>query len=184
MMKKEPRRSFFDRETFIILLVVCSGIVATLSFDFFDSPEPSSEPQTTNNAMPPDATKSSSTQVIISSETVPLSTGDEPTDQLFIQSGCAVCHTIPGIGVAKGKEGPRLMLRINGPKRLADPNYQGRATTVREYIMESILDPGAYVVPGYPDRVMPRWYGKKLNAKALDRISSYLETLPIDPPQS
>ena len=182
MMKKESRRSYFDRETFIILLIVCSGIVATLSFDFFDRPEPSSEPQASNDTTPPDSIPSSPTPVIISLETVPLSTGDESTDQLFIQSGCAVCHTIPGIGVAKGREGPRLILRINGPKRLADPNYEGRATTVREYIMESILEPGAYVVPGYPDRVMPRWYGKKLNAKALDRISSYLESLPIDSP--
>jgi len=99
-------------------------------------------------------------------------------NQLFVQSGCAVCHTIPGIDSAKGREGPRLVLGINGPKRLADPNYQGTATTVHEYIIESILNPGAYVVPGYPDRVMPRWYGKKLNAKAIDRIASYLKGLP------
>jgi hypothetical protein len=31
------------------------------------------------------------------------------------------------------------------------------------------------VVPGYSDRVMPRWYGKRLNAMALDRIAEYLE---------
>jgi hypothetical protein len=33
------------------------------------------------------------------------------------------------------------------------------------------------VVPGYSDRVMPRWYGKRLNAKALDRMANYLEYL-------
>ena len=101
----------------------------------------------------------------------------KPIDKLFVQSGCAACHTIPGIDAAKGREGPRLVLGTNGPKRLADSNYRGTATTVQEYITESILTPGVYVVPGYPDRVMPRWYGKRLNAKALDRISTYLLSL-------
>jgi hypothetical protein len=60
---------------------------------------------------------------------------------------------------------------------MADPNYQGTAESVREYIQESILSPGVYIVPGYSDRVMPRWYGKRLNAKSLDRIAHYLEGL-------
>jgi len=173
-----PPRAFLDKETLIILMVVCCGIVATLSFVIFDSPDSSSDSQALSHKTPQVPKTNISSQVTISSGTVPLSTGDEPINQLFIQSGCAVCHTIPGIEAAKGREGPGLVLGINGPKRLADPNYKGSATTVREYIMESILTPGAYVVSGYPDRVMPRWYGKKLNAKALDRIASYLEDLP------
>lgn len=177
MSKKVPSRPFFDQETFIILIVVCSGIIATLSVLLFDSPNPLPEAKPVPTKPPMSPSISPLNQVVISSENVPLSTGDEPIDQLFIQSGCAVCHTIPGIAAAKGREGPALVLGTNGPKRLADSNYKGTAVTVHEYIMESILDPGAYVVPGYPDRVMPRWYGKKLNAKALDRISSYLEAL-------
>ena len=167
-----------SQETFIILLVVCCGIIATLSFVIFDPPHPSSAPQAVTKNTSQVTAMNSPGQIVVSSKSVPLSTGDEPIDQLFIQSGCAVCHTIPGIEPAKGREGPRLVLGINGPKRLADPNYKGTATTVGEYITESILNPGAYVVPGYPDRVMPRWYGKKLNAKALDRIALYLEALP------
>ena len=178
MTKKVPPRSFLDRDTFVILMVVCCGIVATLSVVIVGSPNSSSGPQTVTEKLSQGIVKSPTDRVDISSETVPLSTGDEPIDQLFIQSGCAVCHTIPGIEAAKGREGPRLVLGINGPKRLADPNYKGTATTVQEYIMESILTPGAYVVPGYPDRVMPRWYGQKLNAKAVDRIASYLAGLP------
>jgi hypothetical protein len=48
---------------------------------------------------------------------------------------------------------------------------------VREYVIESILNPGIYVVPGYQDKVMPRWYGKKLSAAALEKIVAYLESL-------
>ncbi|NKB81820.1 MAG: c-type cytochrome [Nitrospirales bacterium] len=116
----------------------------------------------------------------ISLEHVPLATGDEPVEKLFVQAGCPVCHTIPGIPGAQGRQGPILVLGSTAHERLADANYQGQATTEREYILESVLNPGAYVVPGYPDRVMPRWYGQKLSAKALDKIADYLEQV-MDP---
>jgi mono/diheme cytochrome c family protein len=108
---------------------------------------------------------------------VPLATGEEPLPELFIRSGCSACHTIPGIPGAEGRAGPKLVLGSTGTQRLADPNYRGQATTVLQYIQESILTPGIYVVPGYPDRVMPQWYGKKLSAAAVDKIAAYLEQL-------
>ena len=108
---------------------------------------------------------------------VPLVTGEEPIVQLFTRAGCVVCHMIPGIPGAEGRVGPKLVLGLNGPRRLADGNYQGNARTVHDYIYESILSPGTYVVPGYPDHVMPRWYGQKLSATALDKIAAYLEAL-------
>lgn len=108
---------------------------------------------------------------------VPLATGEEPVAQLFTRAGCVVCHTIPGIPGADGRVGPKLVLGSTGPKRLADPAYHGQAKTVREYVTESILTPGAYVVPGYSDRVMPQWYGQKLSAGALEKIAAYLEGL-------
>ena len=108
---------------------------------------------------------------------IPLVTGEEPTDVLFIKAGCPVCHTIPGIPGADGRVGPKLVLGTTGPQRLADHRYRGRARTVRDYIAESVLEPGVYVVSGYQDRTMPRWYGQKLSAAALDRMAAYLETL-------
>jgi hypothetical protein len=111
---------------------------------------------------------------------VPLVTGEEPPDELFRKGGCVVCHAIPGIQGAEGRVGPKLELATTGPRRLADPNYRGEARTVHEYIIESILKPGAYVVPGYPDRAMPRWYGQKLSAAALEKIASYLEAVSAD----
>lgn len=108
---------------------------------------------------------------------VPLVTGEEPLPQLFARAGCPVCHTIPGIPGAEGRVGPKLVLGETGPARLADPRYQGQAKSVHEYVIESILNPGVYVVPGYPDRTMPPWYGQKLSAAALDKIALYLESL-------
>jgi len=106
---------------------------------------------------------------------VPLVTGDEPIQELFVRAGCTVCHQIPGIAGANGKVGPPLWLGKTGLSRLADPQYRGQAQTVREYIVESIVSPGTYVVPGFPPDTMPVWYGRKLSAGALNKIAVYLE---------
>jgi cytochrome c2 len=107
----------------------------------------------------------------------PVVTGDEPVNEIFVKALCFACHTIPGIPMAVGAVGPKLVEKTNAPKRLKDPNYKGNATTVREYIMESILTPSKYVVPGFPDNVMPKDFGKKLNAAALNKVINYLSQL-------
>ena len=128
------------------------------------------------------STKSSSvTPVPVSSVTaiapdmVPVVTGDEPITEIFTKAGCAVCHTVPGIPGADGHVGPPLLLGTTGPARLADPAYRGHAKTVRDYVIESVIEPGVFVVPGYPPGTMPTWYGAKLSALALEKIASYLE---------
>lgn len=130
---------------------------------------------------PPAAPSRPTRTVAVTPGQVPLVTGSEPLEQLFIKAGCPVCHAIPGIPGAQGRVGPRLVLGSTGPTRLADPRYRGKGKTVKEYVIESILDPGAYVVPGYPDRTMPGWYGKKLSAEALDKMAVYLERLTDEP---
>jgi hypothetical protein len=108
-------------------------------------------------------------------EMVPLVTGDEPITAIFTKAGCPVCHTIPGIAGADGRVGPPLFIGTTGPDRLRDPTYRGRAGTVHEYVIESVVEPGVFVVPGYPAGAMPTWYGAKLSALALEKIAAYLE---------
>ena len=110
-------------------------------------------------------------------EAVPLTTGEEPVADIFRRAGCPVCHTIPGIVGAEGRVGPPLWLGTTGRTRLTDPTYHGHAKTVREYVIESIVEPGIFVVPGFPAQTMPTWYGTKLSALALDKISVYLEQM-------
>ena len=111
----------------------------------------------------------------LTAEMIPLVSGDEPIIEIFTKAGCPVCHTIPGIPGANGQVGPPLTLGMTGAQRLADPSYRGRASTVHEYVVESVVDPSAFVVPGYPERTMPVWYGAKLSALALEKIAEYLE---------
>jgi len=111
----------------------------------------------------------------LTAEKVPLVTGDEPITEIFTKAGCAVCHTVPGIPGADGRVGPPLLLGTTGPARLADPAYRGHAKTVHDYVIESVLEPELFVMPGYPAGTMPTWYGSKLSALALEKIASYLE---------
>ena len=153
------KKRALDKETLIIIVVV--GIVSLWTVS-----------RILSVAGPDQVTPSK--PVVVNRENVPLATGKEPIEKIFIQSGCAACHTIPGISAAKGREGPKLILGTNARKRLHDPNYKGAAETEWEYVQESILNPGAFVVQGYPDRVMPRWYGQKLSSGALDKMTQYL----------
>jgi mono/diheme cytochrome c family protein len=116
-----------------------------------------------------------SSVVALAPDLVPLVTGDEPIREIFTRAGCAVCHTVPGIQGADGRVGPPLILGTTGPTRLADPAYRGHATTVHDYVIESVIEPTVFVVPGYPADTMPIWYGAKLSALALEKIASYLE---------
>jgi hypothetical protein len=124
-----------------------------------------------------------SSVVALAPDMVPLVTGDEPITEIFTRAGCAVCHTVPGIQGADGRVGPPLILGITGPTRLTDPAYRGHAKTVHDYVIESVIEPGAFVVPGYPAGTMPIWYGAKLSALALEKIASYLERQGVTPAQ-
>jgi hypothetical protein len=124
---------------------------------------------------PPETPVPVTSAVALAPEMIPLVTGDEPISEIFTKAGCAVCHTVPGIPGADGRVGPPLVLGVTGPARLADPAYRGHATTVHEYVIESVIEPGVFVVPGYPAVTMPTWYGTKLSALALEKIALYLE---------
>jgi hypothetical protein len=121
--------------------------------------------------------------VALTPDMVSLVTGDEPITEIFMRAGCPVCHMVPGISGADGRVGPPLLLGSTGPVRLADPTYRGHAKTVHEYVVESVIEPGMFVAPGYPAGTMPTWYGAKLSALALEKIASYLERQGDSPVQ-
>lgn len=169
-MAEKKKQFQLDKETLIIIGVVCLAFLWTVDriFSAKKSPEEIVEKPKIEKK------EKSEKKEEVKKANVPLATGKEPIDKIFVQSGCAACHTIPGIMPAKGREGPKLELGTNARKRLEDPNYKGQARTEWEYVQESILNPGAYIVEGYRDHVMPRWYGQKLTSGALDKIIKYL----------
>ena len=108
---------------------------------------------------------------------IPVISGKDPVDQIFSQAKCVLCHTIPGISGATGVIGPKLVEATNAPLRLKDPAYRGQAKTIRDYVMESVISPGTYVVKPFQDGVMPKDFGERLSAGALTKIVDYLSRL-------
>jgi mono/diheme cytochrome c family protein len=92
-----------------------------------------------------------------------------------IQFQCAGCHTRaygPSFGASAGL--PSILER--GELRIADPAYQGSASTNREYIIESVFLPEAYVVPGNWPQEMPTNYVDRLTEQDLADIFVWLGT--------
>ncbi len=48
--------------------------------------------------------------------------------------------------------------------------------SAEEYLRQSVVDPGSYVVPGYPDS-MPRGLGDRISPEDLADLVQYLSTL-------
>lgn len=114
-------------------------------------------------------------------------TGNEPIDQMINTLGCPLCHTIPGVEGAVGELGPKLHEKSNAPQRIADERYQGKATNTKEYVRESILDPGAFVVFNeaegelFPDGLMPTTFSQQLSVQALDKIVDFISQTEAPP---
>jgi cytochrome c551/c552 len=87
--------------------------------------------------------------------------------QVYRQIGCGSCHDPNFFGQRVGPPldhiGTAAATRIPG-------------VAAQEYIRQSILDPGSYVVPGYPDS-MPRGLGRDLSPTDLDALVAYLSSL-------
>jgi cytochrome c2 len=103
-------------------------------------------------------------------------TGKEPITEIFTKPLCFACHYIPGIQGAVGIVGPKLNMKTTALERIRGGDYKGKATNLREYIIESVVAPSIYVLPGYPD-IMPKYYGERLNKAVIDRIADYLSQL-------
>ncbi len=83
--------------------------------------------------------------------------------------GCATCHEA-SISNLFRPVGPALdRAGLLGSKRVP-----GKST--EEYLLQSITDPGAYLVPGYPDS-MPRGLANDLSPEDLAALVAYLASL-------
>jgi len=93
---------------------------------------------------------------------------------------CVGCHAddeVAGYGppFSSYEDQPPIMER--GELRIADPTYEGQATTNQEYILESIFVPEAYFVPGEWEERMPNTYHLHISDQELADIMAWLETI-------
>jgi cytochrome c oxidase subunit 2 len=83
---------------------------------------------------------------------------------VFASNGCASCHTFKAAG-ATAKIGPDLDKLAAEAQRAGQP--------LEQFIHESIVNPNAYVEPGYPKNVMPSTFAQLPKAQ-LDALVKFL----------
>ncbi len=110
----------------------------------------------------------------------------DSVEEVIKKNGCSVCHRIPGIEIAQTSFiGPILAMKSIAPRRLASKEYQkavlegrAKAMTNRAYVKESILNPGAFISPGFRDGDgMPSDYSQKMTLGDLDKLINFLLTI-------
>ncbi len=82
---------------------------------------------------------------------------------LFDSQGCSACHTFKPAG-STAKVGPDL-------DELAANAQKANRGSLEQYTKESIVDPGAYVVPGYTNGVMPANFASLGDQKIADLVA-------------
>jgi nitric oxide reductase subunit C len=97
-----------------------------------------------------------------------------------VTPACNACHsTAPGVNMA----GPSLAgVATRAEALIASPDYKGEAKDVKSYLVESIRNPSAYVIPGAMysangQSFMPNTYGEALPAEQIDQLAEFLITL-------
>ncbi len=85
---------------------------------------------------------------------------------VFNERGCGGCHTIDGLSA--GIVGPNLT-QIG---MVAETRMPGASAA--DYLRQSILDPNAFVVEGFPSNVMPQNFGELITPEQLDDLIAFL----------
>src|SRR3954467_12671949 len=84
---------------------------------------------------------------------------------VFNANGCASCHTLSAAN-ATGKIGPDLDNLVSYAKKANQP--------LEAFVHESIVDPNAYIQPGYQKNIMPGTFGQSLTKSQLDALVAFL----------
>ncbi len=104
--------------------------------------------------------------------TEPAATADltASVKSLAGRNGCLACHSVDG----SPTQGPTWNGLFGKEETLAD----GSKVTVDEtYLHESIVDPEAKIVMGFPPGIMPSGFGDKLSSDDIQAIIEYIKAL-------
>lgn len=118
------------------------------------------------------------TETVVTSET----SSSAPFEPALVDAGlgiyraqyCGVCHTVDAAGTRGTFGPPHNGMGATAVTRLTEDTYHGAATTPAAYVRESIVDPQAFIVPGYAttSHRMPAY--AHLDAASLDALVAFL----------
>jgi cytochrome c oxidase subunit II len=112
-------------------------------------------------APPPSSTTSTST----STTSTTASPSSAAGLAAFNSYGCSGCHTLTA-AKATGTVGPDLDKLVSFAKQAKQP--------LEPFVHESIVNPDAYIQPGYPKGVMPGDFGTRITKSQLDGLVTFL----------
>ncbi len=98
-------------------------------------------------------------------------------EALATAQGCVACHIATPTGPAWNPTEDQPGIGERAALRIAQDDYEGQAVDAEQYLFESIVNIIAYVVPGYPDNVMPAVYGTNLTDQNMADLIAYLLTI-------
>jgi cytochrome c oxidase subunit 2 len=84
---------------------------------------------------------------------------------VFKANNCASCHTLSA-AKATGTIGPDLDKLVAYARQAHKP--------LTSFVLESIVNPEAYVQPGYPSGLMPQTFGQSINRTQLGALVTFL----------
>lgn len=90
---------------------------------------------------------------------------------------CTACHISAPTGPAWMASGTEPGIGTRAETRFTQADYHGNAKSPEQYLFESIVQPGTYVVPNFPDNLMPPTYGSQLTDQDLADLIAYLLSL-------
>ena len=85
---------------------------------------------------------------------------------VFASAGCAACHTFQPAG-ATGKVGPDL---DTTPEKDAKSQHMA----LDAFVKQSIVDPNAFISPGFSKGLMPQTFASQLGAKKVDELVAFI----------
>jgi len=138
-------------------VVICffAGMMATVVFVAKEQPEGAeAKPPATAPGPPPPAQP-------------PAPAGNPAAGKaLFTSAACAGCHTFTPAG-STGTTGPNL-------DNLAADAQKANRGSLQQYVEESIVDPNAYVVPGFGSGIMPPNFKQTLKPQQIADLVAFL----------
>jgi mono/diheme cytochrome c family protein len=102
----------------------------------------------------------------------------------FTRGRCSLCHQVGNRGgvrrgpvLSEGADGPEIGVRA-AARALERARAAGRPYTATDYLVESLLDPPAYLVPGFRNEMPPSHLGPPgLKPDELRSLVAYLQSL-------
>jgi mono/diheme cytochrome c family protein len=98
-------------------------------------------------------------------------TGGDPArgEQIYVALGCAGCHNL---GVTAPITKGTVARVVN--QRLKDPANAGK--TAEQFLAESIVNPNAYITPGFAGSIMPQTFGEQFDITDIKDLIAYLDS--------